>query len=188
MAGDRQGPRLKRAMGQEKSTEGSRDQMTCTVLMCVHAGRREPQGRIHSEKRGGQKKEKKPKTKLHSTTEGREAQSEQAAGEWEGANGQTRDRGWRKKKHQQQRVTRWGKGTGTGGHRAQEEGPPTGPEGNTPPKRKGAGRERPVVGTRNGPRMDEDPVGLRHRVAGGPVGYKHGTMGKGDETEKGVGL
>ena len=34
---------------------------------------------------------------------------------------------------------------------------------------KGAGRER-----RNGPRMDEDPEGPRHRVAGGPVGYKHG--------------
>ena len=39
---------------------------------------------------------------------------------------------------------------------------------------KGAGRERPVLGARNGPRMDEDPVGPRHRVAGGPVGYKHG--------------
>ena len=38
----------------------------------------------------------------------------------------------------------------------------------------GAGRERPVVGARNGPRMDQDPVGPRHRVAGGPVGYKHG--------------
>ena len=39
---------------------------------------------------------------------------------------------------------------------------------------KRAGRERPVLGARNGPRMDEDPVGPRHRVAGGPVGYKHG--------------
>ena len=39
---------------------------------------------------------------------------------------------------------------------------------------KGAGRERPVLGARNGPGMDEDPVGPRHRVAGGPVGYKHG--------------
>ena len=29
-------------------------------------------------------------------------------------------------------------------------------------------------GAQNGPRMDEDPVGPRHRVAGGPVGYKHG--------------
>ena len=32
-----------------------------------------------------------------------------------------------------------------------------------------------MLGARNGPRMDEDPVGPRHRVAGGPVGYKHGT-------------
>ena len=31
-----------------------------------------------------------------------------------------------------------------------------------------------MLGARNGPRMDEDPVGLRHGVAGGPVGYKHG--------------
>ena len=27
---------------------------------------------------------------------------------------------------------------------------------------------------RNGPWMDEDPVGPRHWVAGGPVGHKHG--------------
>ena len=39
---------------------------------------------------------------------------------------------------------------------------------------KGAGRERPVLGARNGPRIHEDPVGPRQRVAGGPVGYKHG--------------
>ena len=38
----------------------------------------------------------------------------------------------------------------------------------------GEGRERPVLGARNGPRMDEDPVGPRHGVPGGPVGYKHG--------------
>ena len=38
----------------------------------------------------------------------------------------------------------------------------------------GAGRERPVLGARNGPRMDDDPEGPRRRVAGGPVGYKHG--------------
>ena len=31
-----------------------------------------------------------------------------------------------------------------------------------------------MLGARNGPRMDEDPVGPHHRVAGGPVGYKHG--------------
>ena len=31
-----------------------------------------------------------------------------------------------------------------------------------------------MLGAQNGPRMDEDPVGPRHRVASGPVGYKHG--------------
>ena len=31
-----------------------------------------------------------------------------------------------------------------------------------------------MLGARNGPRMDEDPVGPRHGVAGGPVGYEHG--------------
>ena len=60
MAGDNQGPRLKRAMGQEKSTEGSRDLMTFAVLMCVHAGGREPQGGMHSWKRGGRPKKKTP--------------------------------------------------------------------------------------------------------------------------------
>ena len=45
-----------------------------------------------------------------------------------------------------------------------------------------------MLGARNGPRMDEDPVGPRRRVGGGPVGYKHGKMGKGDGTEKGVWL
>ena len=29
-------------------------------------------------------------------------------------------------------------------------------------------------------------MGPRHRVAGGPLGYKHGMMGEGDGTEKGV--
>ena len=43
-----------------------------------------------------------------------------------------------------------------------------------------------MLGTRNGPRMDEDPLGPRQRVAGGPVGYKHGMLGKGDGTEKGL--
>ena len=31
-----------------------------------------------------------------------------------------------------------------------------------------------MLGARNGPRKDQDPVGPRHGVAGGPVGYKHG--------------
>ena len=29
-----------------------------------------------------------------------------------------------------------------------------------------------MLGAQHGPRMDEDPVGSRHRVAGAPVGYK----------------
>ena len=45
-----------------------------------------------------------------------------------------------------------------------------------------------MLGAGNGPRMREDPVGPHHRVAGGPVGYKHGMMGKGQGTEKGVRL
>ena len=31
---------------------------------------------------------------------------------------------------------------------------------------------------RNGARMDEDPMGLHHRVAGGPVGYRHRMRGE----------
>ena len=38
----------------------------------------------------------------------------------------------------------------------------------------GMGREGPVLGARNGTQMDADPEGPHHRVAGGPVGYKHG--------------
>ena len=45
-----------------------------------------------------------------------------------------------------------------------------------------------MLGARNGPRMDEDPLGPRRSVAGRPVGYKHGMKGEGDRTEKGVGL
>ena len=45
-----------------------------------------------------------------------------------------------------------------------------------------------MLGARSGPRMDEDPVGPRHRVAGNPVGYKHGMMGQGDGAGKGVWL
>ena len=45
-----------------------------------------------------------------------------------------------------------------------------------------------MLGAQNGPRMDEDPVGPRYRVAGSPMGYEHGMKGEGDETEKGVWL
>ena len=45
-----------------------------------------------------------------------------------------------------------------------------------------------MLGARNGPQIEEDRVGPLHRIAGDPVGYKHGMMGKGDGTEKGVWL
>ena len=42
-----------------------------------------------------------------------------------------------------------------------------------------------MQGAQNGPQMNEDPVGPRHWVAGGPVGYKHrmrdGMSGRGQE-------
>ena len=51
----------------------------------------------------------------------------------------------------------------------------------------GEGWERPVLGARNGPWMNEDPVGPRHGVAGGPVGYKHGMRdGWGRRTARGI--
>ena len=59
------------------------------------------------------------------------------------------------------RATRRHQGTRTAWEAAQERGA-------------GAGGERPVLGAQNSPRMDEDPVGPRHRVAGGLVGYLHG--------------
>ena len=40
-------------MGQETSTEGSRDPITSAVLTCMHAERRVPQGRMHSGKGRG---------------------------------------------------------------------------------------------------------------------------------------
>ena len=43
-----------------------------------------------------------------------------------------------------------------------------------------------MLGTRSGPRMEEDPVGRRHRVAGDLMGYKHGMKGQGDGAGKGV--
>ena len=51
----------------------------------------------------------------------------------------------------------------------------------------GEGWERPVLGAQHGSRMDEDLVGPRHTVAGGPVGYKHGKgdgMGPHDNPEE----
>ena len=45
-----------------------------------------------------------------------------------------------------------------------------------------------MLGSQSGPRMEEDPVGPRHRVAGDPTGYKHGMMGQRDGAGKGVWL
>ena len=45
-----------------------------------------------------------------------------------------------------------------------------------------------MLGARSGPRKKEAPVGQRHRVAGDPVGYKHGMKGQGDAAGKGVRL
>ena len=45
-----------------------------------------------------------------------------------------------------------------------------------------------MLGARSCPRMEEAPVGQRHRVSGDPVGYKHGMQGQGDGAGKGVWL
>ena len=108
-------------MGQEKSTKGSRDQMTCAVLCaCMQGGGNRKAGWTAG------KGQKIPRTKPHSTTRGREAQSGQAAGERDGANKQTRDRGRhaKKKNTTTAQVTRWGKGTGNGGAGARKKDPP----------------------------------------------------------------
>ena len=45
-----------------------------------------------------------------------------------------------------------------------------------------------MLGARNSPWMEEAPVGQRHRVAGDPMGYKHGMQGQGGGAGKGVWL
>ena len=135
MAGDRQGARPMRAMGPETNTEGSRDPMTSAVLTCVHAGRRvkkrkltnkrgkgrKPQGMMHSGKGGRVDQNKK---KLQCTAGARKAQSEQAAGEREGANVAEEGPGVAREKKKTQ-LARWKIGTGTGGSRggARKKGP-----------------------------------------------------------------
>ena len=186
MAGDRQGARPRRAKGQETSTEGNCDLMASAVLTCVHAGRRVLQGRKHSGKGGGGRP-KKTKQKPQAPPEGEQHRANRRRGNGKEQAVQKRGHGWRKTKYNKiggdevgKRHRYWGRG--------QEEEPPIGQERNTPTKRKGEGRERPVLGARIGPRMDEDPAGPRQRVAGGPLGYKHRMMGKGDGTEKRVRL
>ena len=156
-------------MGLDVSTERSRDRWQCSVV--VRACREEGTT--------WQKARRKKKFFFHeqNPTAPQEGERHKASGRrGNGAEqkGQTGDRGWRKKKnhsneeqYQQRRVTTWGKGKGNGGRGGQEEGPTTGPEGNTPSKRQGAGRGRPVLGSRTGPGKAADPVGPRQRVAGG---------------------
>ena len=113
-------------------------------------------------------------------------------GERDGAKGQTRDRGWKKnhsneEQNQQRRVATWGKGKSNGGRGGQEEGPTTGPEENTPRKRKGAGRGWPELGTRTGPGKAANPVGPRQGVAGGPPPKKTGCREKGTGQKRACG-
>ena len=157
-------------MGLHKSTEGRRDRwpVQCSCACMQGEGN-------HTAESTAKKQQRKTRTKTHSASGGPGEQSERAAGEQDGAKGQTRHREWREKnysnkeQYQKRRVTKWGKGTGNGGRGGQKEGPTTAPEGSTPRKRKGAGRGRPVLGTRTGPGKAADPVGPRQRVAGGPV-------------------
>ena len=51
MPGDRQGQRHRMAQGLDVSTEQKRD--GDAVLLCVHAGRREPSGKKKAKKKGG---------------------------------------------------------------------------------------------------------------------------------------
>ena len=140
MAGERQGQRHRMAEGLDVSIKQKRD--GDAVMLCVHAGRREP-----SEKKKKQKK--RGETNADNTTRRRHRKGRVA------------------------RATRRRQVTRSARETAQERGA-------------GEGGERLVLGARNGPRMDEDPVGPRHRVAGGPLGYKHGMsdgMGPRDSPE-----
>ena len=162
MAGNCKGASPKRAKGQDASTERKRDPNTCAVLSCVRAGKRVPQDRKHSGKGGGGEHEKKhpqaqPESEQHTPRRRRENRTEQPK--------QMRGHGWQKEKQ-----------TATTGGGARRKSPQqVKKEAHHQHKR---GREkRPVLGAQDGPRMNEDQVGPRRRVAGGPVGYKRGKMG-----------
>ena len=122
MAGDRQGPRHRKAVGQDVSTERSRHRWLCSVV--VRACREEGTTRQKARK-------KNSRTEPHSATGGRTAQSEREAGDRGGA--QRADGGPRvaqKKNHcneqqyQQRRVTTWAKGKGNGGRGDRKRDPP----------------------------------------------------------------
>ena len=169
MARDRQWPRPRRATGQDKNTEGSSDRWPVpSCCACMQGGRNDKAGGTPG-KKGGKKN-----TNKTSQRHRRARSAERAGGGRTGWSKQAdeRPRVAREKKRQQQqrRVTRWGKGTGTGERGGQVEGTTTGPEESTPIKGKGTGGERTVLVARASPGQDADPVGPRQRVAGGPVG------------------
>ena len=109
-------------MGQETSTEGSRDPMTSAVLTCVHAGRRVPQGRMHTGRGGGQTR-KKTNQNHKAPPEGVKHRASRQRGKGKEPTVQKRGRGGPRKKTPQ--VARWGIGTGTGasGGGARRKGP-----------------------------------------------------------------
>ena len=82
--------------GRWDRTRTPRGAVTDGLCRVVRACRGE--GTTRQEARRGRRGQKETRTKPRSDTGGREAQSEGAAGQRDGANGQTRDPGWRGKK------------------------------------------------------------------------------------------
>ena len=168
MARDRQGPRHRKAMGLDVSTERSQNRGLCSVVVCACS------------EEGTSRQRARQKKKEHTSNtpqRHRRARSTKRAGS--GGTGRSKKcrrgtAGGEKKNHssaeqyQQRQVTTWGKGKGHGGRGGQEEGPTTGPDGKTLRKQKGAGRGRKVLGSRTGPGKAADLVGPRQRVAGSP--------------------
>ena len=221
IAGDRQGPRHRKAMGSDESTERSRDRWLCSVF--VRACREE--GTTRQKARQKKKITNKTPQRLRRTCGPKRAdgggtgRSKRANEGPRGARGPGRGNPHRSKGEHTTQAEGGSKGAAKARHANRTEevsgsgGPAPGscrrpkkkretkrdagkrgrdrkgrvaratqwPQGNRTAweaareKGAGAGRERPVLGARNGPRMDEDPVDPRHRVAGSPEGYKHGT-------------
>ena len=155
------------------------------MLMCVHAGRREPRVREHGEKK---------KTTSKTPQRHRRASRTKRAGS--GGTGRSKEgrqgtAGGAKKNHsteeqfQQRRVITWGNGKGHGGRGGREEGPTTGPDGKTPRNRKGAGRGRTVLGSRTGPGKAAWARAGELQAAQKKQKRKNGIQGKGDGTVKG---
>ena len=152
MAGDRQGPRPSRAMGQDKNTEGSSDRWPVpSCCACMQGGGNHKAGGRAGK---GEGEKKKHEQNLAATQEGekRRASGRRGNGLEQMGRRETAAGARKKRQKQQPRVTRWGKGMDNGGRGGQEEGTTTGPEVSTPPKRKGTGRERTVQVALAGPR------------------------------------